>query len=155
MFRILFLFWLSFHPVHVTITSLDYVTADKELKGFVRLYLDDLLLDCGCGSLKEKLIAGEKLSFEELEKYLNDKLIITVNNKTITGEINDIDVNNDEVDVGIQYSSRTKPEIIVVKSLIMTGLYKDQSNMVIVKVDDFEKGVKLTPDVTEQTFKVN
>ncbi len=36
----------------------------------------------------------------------------------------------------------------------MTGLYSDQSNMVIVRVKDFEEGVKLTPDITEKTFKI-
>ena len=36
----------------------------------------------------------------------------------------------------------------------MTDLYADQSNMVIVKVNDFEEGVKLTSEITEQTFKI-
>jgi hypothetical protein len=36
----------------------------------------------------------------------------------------------------------------------MTGLYSDQSNMIIVRINDFEEGVKLTSDLTEQTFKI-
>jgi hypothetical protein len=39
--------------------------------------------------------------------------------------------------------------------LIMTSLYNDQSNMIIVRVNDFEEGVKLTSEKTEQSFKIN
>lgn len=159
MFRILFLFWVSFHPVHVSITSLDYMPESGNFRGFVRVYLDDLLLDCDCGMDQGKLIAGDETSVKLLEKYLNDKLIIQVNNKKISGEINNlnIEVSSNEVDVNLRYinNNRRKPELIIIKSLIMTDLYDDQSNMVIVKVDDFEEGVKLTSEVTERTFKVN
>jgi hypothetical protein len=36
----------------------------------------------------------------------------------------------------------------------MTGLYGDQANMIIVRADNFEEGVKLTSDITEQTFNI-
>lgn len=36
----------------------------------------------------------------------------------------------------------------------MTSLYNDMSNMILVKINDFEEGVKLTSDITEQTFNV-
>lgn len=155
MFRILFLFWLSFHPVHVSLTSLDYIPGTGNFKGFVRVYLDDFLLDCGCGIQQEKLIAGEQSSTDVLENYLNRKIIVRVNGSTISGDIIDVEISNNEVDINLQYNNRSKPETITVKSLVMTEIYKDQSNMVIVKVNDFEEGVKLTPEVTEQTFKVN
>jgi len=37
----------------------------------------------------------------------------------------------------------------------MTSLYEDQSNMIIVRVKDFEEGIKLTSDKTEETFRIN
>jgi hypothetical protein len=36
----------------------------------------------------------------------------------------------------------------------MTDLHSDQANMIIVRVNDFEEGVKLTPDMTEKTFNM-
>jgi hypothetical protein len=36
----------------------------------------------------------------------------------------------------------------------MTGLYGDMSNMILVKINDFEEGIKLTSDITEQSFKI-
>jgi|GEM_PF-2696112 len=41
-----------------------------------------------------------------------------------------------------------------VKNLIMTGLYGDMSNMILLKINDFEKGFRLTSDITEQTIKI-
>lgn len=55
----------------------------------------------------------------------------------------------------MHFSNGKHPETITVKNIIMTDLYADQANMVIVKVADFEEGVKLTPGLTEQTFKIN
>jgi hypothetical protein len=37
----------------------------------------------------------------------------------------------------------------------MTSLYNDQTNMSIMKVNDFEQGVKFAADETEKTFKIN
>jgi len=37
----------------------------------------------------------------------------------------------------------------------MTNLYNDQANMTIVRVSDFEEGVKLTPEKREQLFILN
>lgn len=155
MFRLLFLFWLSFHPVHVSLTSLDYVQDKGVFNGFVRVNLNDLLLDCKCGIEQDQLTGNEEASVGKLEEYLNEKIIILVNGNTIVGDINDFEINNYDINIKLQYESRSKPETITVKCLIMTGLYNDQSNMVIVKVNDFEEGAKLTPALTQQTFKVN
>ena len=45
-----------------------------------------------------------------------------------------------------------KPKSVKVQNHIMTTLYPDQSNMVILTVSDFQEGVKLTPELTEHTF---
>jgi hypothetical protein len=158
MFRILFLIWFSFHPVHVTLTSIDYIPETDSFKGFVRLYLDDFLLDCGkqgYNIAQEKFVGKDPSALKELEKYLNEKLIISVNKKPIKGVIREIQIEDNEVDINLHFNNGKHPDIITVKNIIMTDLYADQANMVIVKVADFEEGVKLTPGLTEQTFKIN
>lgn len=160
MFRILFLLWFIFHPVHVTLLSINYMPETSNYNGFIRIYLDDLLLDSdlsGFGISKDKLIAKERASVEMLERYLNEKVVIKVNEKHTPGSITkvSIDVERNEVDVNLLFVNGGKPGTITVKNLIMTNLYKDQANMVIVKADDFEEGVKLTSEITEQTFKID
>jgi hypothetical protein len=56
--------------------------------------------------------------------------------------------------MNFQYGASKRPRTVSVKNLIMTGLYSDMSNMVLVKINDFEEGVKLTSDITEQSFKI-
>jgi translation elongation factor P/translation initiation factor 5A len=56
--------------------------------------------------------------------------------------------------MNLVYKSDKKPKTISVKNMIMTGLYNDQANMTLIRVDDFEEGIKLTPEQTEQTFNL-
>lgn len=160
MFRVLFLLWFIFHPVHVSLLSIDYVPETSNFNGFIRIYLDDLLLDCGLSGFaisRDKLISREEATVETFERYLNDKVVISINGKHTRGRITKIDVNagSNEVNVNMLFENSGNPLTITVKNLIMTGLYKDQANMVIVKADDFEEGVRFTPEMTEQTFKID
>ena len=38
--------------------------------------------------------------------------------------------------------------------MILTGWYSDQSNLMIIRVINFEKGIKLTPEHNEETFNI-
>jgi hypothetical protein len=154
---LVFSFWFVFHPVHVTLTSIDYIPENDSLKVFVKLYLDDFLLDAGMrgenNSLKDFSSADPKAR-TVMENYLNSRLIIRVNKKILSGKLNGLEIVDNEVKLKIEYANVMDPEIMTVKNLIMTELYRDQSNLLILKVNEFEEGIKLTSDITEQTFKI-
>jgi len=158
MFKTLFFsIWLLFHPVHVTLTSIDYIPEMDSFKVFVRLNFDDFLLDCKLngGDIQNKDFSGDDSSSRDvMEKYLGEKIIIKVNEKQLSGKLKDINLVDNEISMNLMYSTGKKPKTITVKNLIMTGLYRDQSNMIIVRISDFEEGVKLTADKTEQIFKI-
>jgi hypothetical protein len=149
--------WFLFHPVHVTLTSIDYFPERDSLKVFIKLYLDDFLLDMGINN-DNTAITGfshdNPQSKVIMENYLNNKLILRVNKRLISGKLNDFAIVDNEVKLNFGYSQVRNPEVIIVKNLIMTDLYKDQSNLVIIKVYEFEEGIKLTSDCTEKTFKI-
>jgi hypothetical protein len=158
MFKTLFLsIWLLFHPVHVTLTSIDYMPASDMFKVFVRLYFDDFLRDYKL--IDDKFISGDfsdtsPSSVGIMEKYISERIIIKVNEKHISGRICDMKLIDNEISMNLEYKAVKKPKIITVKNLILTGLYSDQSNMIIVKIYNFEEGVRLTPELTEKTFNV-
>ena len=158
MFKTLFFFvWILFHPVHVTITSVDFIPAQGCFTVFVKMYLDDFLLDFklnGGDINKNDFSDGSPESKSEMEKYLSKTLLIKANEKLLTGKINEMKVEDNEISMNLEYPAVKKPKAIIVKNLIMTNLYADQSNMIIVKVEDYEEGVKLTSDMTERTFKI-
>jgi hypothetical protein len=158
MFKTLFFsIWFLFHPVHVTLTSIDYIPATDSFKVFVRLYFDDFLRDfkLNGGEIQEKDFSDTNSSYlDVMEKYIGEKIIIKVNEKQLSGKLQDMKLADNEISMSLEYSTGKKPKTITVKNLIMTGLYGDQSNMIIVRVNDFEEGVKLTSDITEQTFNI-
>jgi hypothetical protein len=147
-----------FHPVHVTLTSIAYIPEGDCFKGFIRLYVDDFLLDCRLQGIKidpVQLQSPDSVTLKAIGVYVDDKLSISINNGILKGDLKDIRISDNQIDIDVMFASKTVPEIITVKNLMMTGLYSDQSNMIILKVNTFEEGVKLTPELTEQTFKLN
>ena len=158
MFRtIFFSIWFAFHPVHVTLTSIDFIPERESFRVFVRMYFDDFLLDSKVNDEVfqiERFTGDDSVSVRFMEKYLRDKVVIKVNDKRLTARLLDMNMVDNEVSMNLEYDCGRKPKSITVKNLIMTGLYNDQANMVIVRIKDFEEGVKLTPELTEQTFKI-
>jgi hypothetical protein len=147
-----------FHPVHVTLTSIAYIPEEDRFEGFIRLYVDDLLLDCRLQGIEidqGKLQQQDSVSLKAIEKYVNEKLSLSINDSIQEGDLKDINISDNQIDIDIMFASKNVPETITVRNLMMTGLYSDQSNMMILKVNTFEEGVKLTPEITEQTFKFN
>lgn len=154
---LVFSVWFIFHPVHVTLTSIEYVPDKDSLKVFVKMYFDDFLLDIGMNKESSSTVGFSSNDFksrETMENYLNSKLTIMVNNKLLSGKLNEMQVVDNEVKLNLDYNQVRSPETISVRNQIMTDLYKDQSNMMIIKIMDFEEGVKLTSELTEQTFKI-
>ena len=144
--------WLILHPVYVTLTSVDYAPNDGCLKVFIKMYLDDFLLDAEQD--ENIFLKNEQKSKEITENYIKQKFILTANNKTLTGKVNNIEATDDEVKVYMEYKTSGKPKELLVRNLIMTELYREQSNLVIIKIDEFEEGFKFTSDITEQVFKI-
>ena len=145
------------HPVHVSLTSIEYVPELDSLKVFVKLYFDDFLLDADVSS--EKFPDGNTaqdslLKSTIIEDYLNSRLKIEVNGKKLSGKLNRLEIIDNEVKADLLYESRHRPEKVSVRNFIMTGLHKDQSNLTIVKVEEFEEGVKLTSEITEKEFNI-
>jgi len=148
---------MVFHPVHVTITSIDLAPGTDSLKVFVRLYYDDFLLDYNLYCSDEYAQDKNKDSIfpaELMNKYINDKVIISVNNKQLKGQLLKHAIIDNEISANLLYRSEKRPKAISVRSLIMTGLYEDQANMVIIRINDLEEGIKLTPVDTERTFRL-
>lgn len=158
MVRFLFFsLWLMIHPVHVSLLSIDYAPDKEIFKVFLRVYFDDFLLDSGIKNEDQKNLNfsdSNLFTKEVIGNYVNDKIKIIVNNKHISAELENMDLSDNELRMNLFFNSVKKVNSITVKNLIMTSIYNDQANMTIVKVNDFEEGVKLTVEETEKTFQI-
>lgn len=151
----LLFFMMYFHPVHLTMMGIDFDQGKSVLNVFMKIYYDDFVTDSGFkgGEASETdFREDQKRSEDSLTKYIAEKVVISVNNKILSGTITSVTLSDNELNIRMQYKCDRNINTLMVRNLIMTSLYSDQSNMVLVKVNDFEEGVKLTPANTEKTF---
>lgn len=124
---------------------------------FMKIYFDDFLLDSGVGAG-----GGDKLVFKGsdeftkvfLTDYVNEKVRITINGDPVKAELGKMDLSDNELRMNLSFGSKSKVRSITVKNQIMTSIYSDQANMLIVKVNDFEEGAILTAVETEKRFDI-
>lgn len=150
--------WLTLHPVHVTLTSIENVPGTDSLKVFVKMSYNDFLIDYKLFDKKVEVpdvTDNQQFPSDLMKKYIDEKVNIFVNNKLVKGKLLNLTMTGDEISINLVYRSVKKPESITVRNQIMTSLYTDQANMTIIRINDFEKGVKLTPEKTEETFSLN
>ena len=149
---------MIFHPVHVTLTSIDKVKGTDSMKVFVKMYYDDFLIDYKLFDEKsnvEDVMKDLQFPADLMMKYLDEKVNIFVNNKEVKGKLLKLTITDNEISINLLYRSEKDLKSITVRNLIMTSLYSDQANMTIIRVNDFEEGIKLTPKKTEETFRLN
>ena len=154
----IFSLWLAAHPVHVSLMSIDYVQEQNIFNMFLRVYFDDLLLDSGLEQDDQKKLVfsgNDPFTRKVISDYVNDRILLRVNNLKINAELVNMDLSDNELRMNLIFGSAGKVNSITVKNLIMTSLYNDQANMIIVKVNDFEEGARLTVQETEKRFEIN
>lgn len=122
------------------------------------MYHDDFLLDLEKNNMDSLINIYSKngtLHNAIVSKYLDRNLLLFEDQYKLKGEVDDVMITDGEIVVNLKYKSEKKPGSLTVRNLIMTGLYSDQANMMIVKVNTIEEGIRLTPEKTEQTFIIN
>lgn len=155
---VLFTLWLAIHPVHVSLLSIDFAPERGLFDVFLRIYYDDFLLDSGISSEDQKKLEFpdyDPFTKEIIENYVNEKLRIYVNGKQMSGGLQKTDLSDNELRMNLIIGPVKKVNSVTLQNLIMTSLYTDQANMTIVKINDFEQGVKLTAEETEMKIKLN
>jgi hypothetical protein len=158
MFKSIFIsIWLIFHPVHVTMTSIDFDQEKNFFTVFVKMNKDDFQKDYKLtlvDTLKTDFSVITSAALNEAGRYLNTNFSLIVNEKTLNGIVKDIKIEENEISFVMEFPNKNKPKTILVKSMIMKRLYNDQSNMIILKVNEFEEGFKLSSELTEKRFNI-
>jgi len=151
------IFWLVVHPVHVTLLSIEYSGEKRLFEAFLRIYYDDYMLDY-------KLLTGNEWKFningnkEEaiiyLTGYLKERVQLKSGKASFDLIINDINLSDNELNIYMQFKSDGKSKGFTVRNSILADIYNDQSNLLIFRYEDFEEGVKLTPEKREHEFDI-
>jgi hypothetical protein len=136
---------------------MDYSAEKGVFEVVIKMYYDDFLRDyklCYGGDENFGFSDNDSASLIVIEKYLSEKVKVLVNEKRLEGKSMNMSLDDNEIIINMEYGKVMKPRVVTVNNNIMTSLYSDQANMLIIRVNDFEEGVRLTPLSPERTFRI-
>jgi len=99
-----------------------------------------------------RLFSKQPFPSDLINQYFNSKVFIYANNKLLIGKLLSANITDTEINLNLIYRSSKKPKRITVRNMILTGWYSDQTNLMIIRINNFEKGIKLSPRHNEETF---
>lgn len=144
---------LLLHPVHVTITGIDYDEKMNLFSLFVKVYSDDMQKDMIIGNSKNGV--SYPLDKNGFQGWLSNRLTITENGTPLKLELMSIETEANEHKFYLQAKGSRHTHSLTISNTINVRLYEDQSNMIMFKYREIEEGFKLTPSDTLKVFNVN
>lgn len=143
---------LLIHPVHVSLTGIEYDTMNRVWSVFVKVYSDDLQADIDLG-----LSAGGEIAGEETERYFQyiaDRLMIMEDGRSLEMALLKTDADGLEHRFSLQAKGGSKVSNVTVVNRIMSRLHEDQANMLLFSFEGIEDGYRFTATDTMKTYKV-
>lgn len=147
---------MFFQTAHLTMTSIEQIQGTDSIKVLVRLDYDLFLRDYQ-QAINDDLDLNNLRSYEVLpadliNNYINSKVFIRVNRELLTGKLLNTKAVDGEISLLIHYRLRKHPKNITVRNTFLTGLFSDVANLTIIKIGNFETGIKFTQEHPEETF---
>jgi hypothetical protein len=145
-FTLTALFAFSMHPLHISVTDIEYDEKAKSLEIMSRIFMDDLEL-----TMRNRLnqpdldimAQGKKLD-EMMAAYFGEKLRITLDNKLQKVIYLGHEADGDTYIFYIEVPNIRRWKNIRVSNTALMETHGDQSNLVHVKVRDDLKSMRLT-----------
>jgi hypothetical protein len=148
---------LFFHPVHVTLITINQVQESDTLKVFFRMYSDDFLRDYKLYNPEfepGKNSEAKDIPNDLVKKYFNDRVQIYINHRLLPGSLSKVSIDSYEIRLDLFYHSDKKPRNFKIRNQILISLYSDQSNMVYLNINKYEDAIKLTVDHFEDDLRL-
>ena len=149
--------WLIANPVHETFMSVECFPDRGLIKAFVRLRYTDFVFDYRFTINDDQHFdPSGKIDTTEIlaGKYLDRRIQVSAEGDKLKGQLTNIDLVNGEMKLDFVYHYNKSVKLFKVKNTMLTEYKEKQSNFLIFKYKDFEQGVELTPEKTEQIFEV-
>jgi hypothetical protein len=136
-------------------TSIDQVQGTDSLKVSCRMYFDDFLKDLQTIDDDRNLrtiFSKPPFPTDLINQYFNSKVFIYINKKLLILKLLTVNLTADDIILNLIYKSDKKPKSLTVRNMILKGWFSDQTNLTIIRINNLEKGIKLTPEHSEETF---
>lgn len=148
----LFAILLLLHPVHVSLTGIEYDDVNRVWSVFVKVWSDDLEADMNLGRSGGGLISGN--SEERFFLYLSDRIIIMEDGTPVQMELVSATVDGLEHRFALRAKGKGDADSVTVVNRIMSRLYEDQANMLLISLGGLEEGYRFTATDTVKSYKV-
>lgn len=143
-------FWWLFvlHPLHVSVTEIEYDEKDKSLEIMMRVFSDDLELTMrnyyGIPDLDILKPKNGATVDEMMKKYLEENFAITLDNRKQTFNLLGNENEGDAFVFYIEVPKIRKWKSIGIRNTVIMDTHDDQSNLVHVTVGEKIKSLRLT-----------
>ena len=142
--QLLLFFILVFHPVHVSVTSMEYDKGEKIFLVSFKVFTDDFetIIERKYGV---DLNLGEDNELKNMDEYCNryfrESFSFIINGEELAEPVF-LEKKMNDIAVWLYYRYPTSGNIekVEIKNIIMLDMFRDQSNLLIFKYNDFEKG---------------
>jgi hypothetical protein len=147
------------HPIHVAMTTVEYQPKDEHFTVTFKIFYDDF----------ESIIAekyGVALNLgkpnqssdvaEWFQRYLDEHFLLTINDSmplSLKYESEKINESAIWLYCTIPFTGEIKS--VTIQNTVMMDLFYDQTNLVIVKIRDFEKGLRFHRKYYHETLSVD
>lgn len=143
---------LLLHPVHVSLTGIEYDTVNRVYEVFVKVYSDDLEADMNLGRSAGGSIEGGQT--ERYFQYLADRVMIMEDGRPVKMKLMKTEADGLEHRFSLRAEGGERVSEVTVMNRIMTRLHDDQSNMLLFSFDATEDGYRFTSTDTLKIYKV-
>lgn len=150
MISLLLSLFVSFHPIHLSITEIEHNEKSKALQITMRIFIDDLetsirnqigdeeldLLEPGKGRTTDQLV----------KEYLADRVKVKVDKKLVKANYIGNEIEGPAMICYIEVENIKKFSTIEVTNKVILETHNDQSNLVNVNYKEKVKSIRLTND---------
>ena len=146
---------LFFHPVHVSVSEINYSEKDKALQITSRIFVDDLELGIRARRKEPELdiLAPKGITTDELVMdYLNEHFKIKLDGKLQKLKLLGHETEDAALICYIEIENVKKFKSLEVFNDIITEIHSDQSNLVHVTYKGPIKSVRLVRDKPKEVF---
>lgn len=140
------------HPVHVSLTGIDYNSMNQIYSVFVKVWSDDLDADITLRNTASERMTGDVK--EIYYKYLTDRILIIEDGKQLKMTLLKTETDGTEHRFNLEASGSREVKNVTVINRIMTRLYEDQANMLLFSFNGIEDGYKFTAADTLKNYQV-
>lgn len=136
-----------FHPVHVSITNMEYNQEKQEFEISMRIFKDDLQMvinhnyDTAINLID---ITGQMNDPTIVNKYINDSFYLKSSSQTYKLELTDHEITEEAVLLSYTSNLPYNLSSLEIRNSILMDFYHDQTNLVIFSYTGKEKGLRFT-----------